>query len=248
MAEANTGSDEIYKYKMDYPQKGRCLIINMENFQEDQKLPRRTGTSQDENRLKDVFENLGFQVQIEKDKKCDEIVNILDKVAGDDHSNCNCFVCIVMSHGNEGEFYGFDDSFSDKILFEKFNGENCPSLVGKPKLFFLQKCNGQDRDRGVIQHSGAETHGTIIPIEADFLYHYASSPGYLAYRNIPGSWFIQSLCEMLEKYWDKKELLHILTLVNHKVAYEYPRIEKGKNARYKQMPCVVSRLTKLLYL
>lgn len=239
------GSNETYNYKMDYPEKGLCVIINMENFQYSKiKLSRRNNTSIDETSVKDTFEKMGFEVQIEKDKTCAEIYDIIEKVANDDHSNRSCFVCVVMSHGEDGGFYGSDDFFKEETLFTFFNGENCRSLAGKPKLFFFQKCNGDKKDKGVTLHAESKANGTTIPTEADFLYHYATPPGHVAYRG-NGSWFIQSLCEMLEEHWDKMELLHILTLVNHKVAFEFAA-KQGK--KYKQIPCIVSKLTKFLYL
>ncbi|XP_069832662.1 caspase-3-like [Dendropsophus ebraccatus] len=240
-----TGSDEM-KYNMDYPEKGLCLIINMENFASGLGLKPRKGTSIDEKAVEDVFKAIGFTIQTEKDKTSEDIYNIMVKVAEDDHSKRSCFVCVIMSHGEEGTFYGFDKEITEAKLFTLFNGENCPSLAGKPKLFFLQKCRGKSVDAGVTLHTGSEGSGTTIPIEADFLYHYAAPSGYVSYRRNDGSWFIQSLCKMLERYWNNKELLHILTLVNHKVAYEYNSTDE--RSRHKQAPCIVSRLTQFLYL
>ena len=75
------------------------------------------------------------------------------------------------------------------------------------------------------------------------------SLGYYSWRNtMTGSWFIQSLCEMLTKYGDELELLHIMTRVNHKVAVEYESASNspGFDAK-KQIPCIVSMLTKEMY-
>lgn len=59
---------------------------------------------------------------------------------------------------------------------------------------------------------------------------------------------MQSLCEMMGKYAGELELLHILTRVNHKVAVEFESISNvpGFDAK-KQIPCVVSMLTKEMY-
>lgn len=63
-----------------------------------------------------------------------------------------------------------------------------------------------------------------------------------------GSWFIQSLCDMLTKYGRELEVLHIMTRVNHKVALEFESVSNspGFHAQ-KQIPCIVSMLTKELY-
>ena len=76
-----------------------------------------------------------------------------------------------------------------------------------------------------------------------------ASTGYYSWRNTTsGSWFIQSLCEMVTKYAKELELLHILTRVNHKVAVEFVSAtnDPGFDAK-KQIPCVVSMLTKEMY-
>lgn len=75
------------------------------------------------------------------------------------------------------------------------------------------------------------------------------SPGYYSWRNtMTGSWFINSLCEMLSKYGKELELLHIMTRVNHMVAVEFESISTlpGFHAK-KQIPCIVSMLTKEMY-
>jgi hypothetical protein len=38
----------------------------------------------------------------------------------------------------EGHVYGTDGRISLEVLTLPFKGERCPSLVGKPKLFFVQ--------------------------------------------------------------------------------------------------------------
>lgn len=63
-----------------------------------------------------------------------------------------------------------------------------------------------------------------------------------------GSWYIQSLCEMIDMYSKELEVQHILTRVNHKVATEFESASNspGFDAK-KQVPCIVSMLTKEMY-
>lgn len=56
----------------------------------------------------------------------------------DDHKNCASFICVLLSHGDEGIFFGTDGSVELKYLTSLFRGNRCRSLVGKPKLFFIQ--------------------------------------------------------------------------------------------------------------
>lgn len=74
------------------------------------------------------------------------------------------------------------------------------------------------------------------------------SVGYYSWRNSSeGSWFIQSLCVMLKQYAKQLELMQILTRVNRKVA-EYSSCSYQPDFHgKKQIPCIVSMLTKDFY-
>lgn len=59
-------------------------------------------------------------------------------VSQEDHSNSASFVCVLLSHGDEGLIYGIDRPEKFENLTKYFKGDRCRSLVGKPKLFFIQ--------------------------------------------------------------------------------------------------------------
>lgn len=70
--------------------------------------------------------------------------------------------------------------------------------------------------------------------------------GYYAWRNSQkGSWFIQALCEMLNKHGRDWDLLRILTKVNRRVTMDYHSncSDPYMNQR-QQIPVFVSTLTK----
>ncbi|XP_068134820.1 caspase-3-like isoform X2 [Hyperolius riggenbachi] len=240
-----------FLYKMDYPEMGLCVIINNKNFHPNTRMGVRNGTDVDASKLQQTFKSLGYRVQIYNDLKCSDILVLLKKVSADDHSRRSSFVCALLSHGEDGLLYGVDDCLPITQLTSLFRGDRCKSLVGKPKLFFIQACRGTELDPGVETDSGSssqdETHR--IPVEADFLYAYSTVPGYYSWRNtLNGSWFIQSLCEMMKLHHRQLELVQILTCVNHMVALEFESCSNqiDFNAK-KQVPCVVSMLTKGLY-
>ncbi|XP_060772719.1 caspase-3a [Neoarius graeffei] len=236
------------RYSLSYPSIGHCIIINNKNFHKSTGMNQRNGTDVDAGNAMKTFGKLGYKVKVFNDQTVDQIMKLLTAVARDDHSRCASFVCVLLSHGDEGVFFGTDRAVELKALTSLFRGDRCISLVGKPKLFFIQACRGTDLDPGMEVDSGS-SNSMKIPVEADFLYAYSTAPGYYSWRNtMTGSWFMQSLCEILSKHGWELELMQILTRVNYKVALDF---ESASNMHdfhaKKQIPCIVSMLTKEMY-
>lgn len=84
---------------------------------------------------------------------------------------------------------------------------------------------------------------------ADILVMYATAFGYYAWRSPEtGAYFIQSLIQQMQKHAFNEDLLTILTYVNKQVAIEYTSKNDGTTyGNCKQMCCIVSMLTRLLY-
>jgi hypothetical protein len=76
-----------------------------------------------------------------------------------------------------------------------------------------------------------------------------SLTGYFSWRNnVDGSWFVQALVNVLSQYGSEMEILQMLTLVNKIVAYEFESCTDHEfTSGLKQVPCVVSTLTKQLF-
>ncbi|KAG8453687.1 hypothetical protein GDO86_000355 [Hymenochirus boettgeri] len=250
--ERKTKFAHLLKYKMDYPEMGTCLIINNKNFHSSTNMSTRNGTDLDARKLHETFTSLGYKVMVYNDQKCTDIFGLLKKISDEDHSKRSSFVCAILSHGEEGLIYGVDGNIKIKNLTDLFRGDRCKTLVGKPKIFFIQACRGTELDAGVETDSGSEMGQDTqrIPVEADFLYAYSTVPGYYSWRNtMNGSWFVQSLCEMIKLYGSHLELLQILTCVNHMVALEFESASNQETFHAKkQIPCIVSMLTKAFYL
>ncbi|XP_065119975.2 caspase-3-like isoform X2 [Paramisgurnus dabryanus] len=234
-----------FKYNMKYPSVGQCVIINNKNFHKQTGMGVRNGTDVDAKKVMEVFLNLGFKISISNDQTASQMKDLLTKVSKSDHSRSAMFVCVLLSHGDDGVIYGTDGSIELKDLFQVFRGDRCSTLVGKPKLFFIQACRGTGLDPGVETDSAGQSR---IPVEADFLYAYSTVAGYYSWRNASkGSFFISSLCEMLSKYGRQLEIIQILTRVNHRVALDFESSSQAGFDSMKQMPCIVSMLTKELY-
>ncbi|XP_068570326.1 caspase-3-like [Cebidichthys violaceus] len=248
---SKTAGSDPYRYKMDYPCMGTCLIINNKNFHSSTNMSARNGTDVDAADAMKTFSKLGYKVNVANDQTTKEMTQLLYKVSKEDHSNSASFACVLLSHGDEGVIYGTDGFEKLEDLTKNFKGDRCRSLVGKPKLFFIQACRGSDLDGGSLVETDSVDAQTSerIPVEADFLYAYSTAPGYYSWRNTQnGSWFMQSLCEMLLHFRGELELMQIMTRVNRKVALNFESASNlpGYSGK-KQIPCIVSMLTKDFY-
>ncbi|XP_051732941.1 caspase 21, apoptosis-related cysteine peptidase [Ctenopharyngodon idella] len=230
---------------------GKCLIINNEHFPDSPHLQRK-GSSVDERLLSSTFKSLGFHVQVEKNLSAKQMICVLRKVSKENHTDNSCFVCVLMSHGEEGKILGSDECWIPvKTLTSLMTSDLCPSLRDKPKLFFLQACRGMEFDPGV-EADGEEAPGEFFGIsdvpEENFLCCYSTVEGYYSWRNPEkGSVFISELCKMLKDC--HLEIIQILTRVNHHVAYHFQSQTIDPDTHMKrQMPCLASRLTKDFYL
>ncbi|KAJ8005858.1 hypothetical protein DPEC_G00122280 [Dallia pectoralis] len=242
-------SVDMYTYNMNYPNIGQCVIINNKNFKKSTGMNCRNGTDLDAAHAMKLFKGLGYKVELVNDQSVKQITDLLLRVSKVDHSQSASFVCVLLSHGDEGVFYGTDGTIELKKLTLYFKGKNCKTLVGKPKLFFIQACRGSELDGGIETDSVAEESSDKIPVEADFLYAYSTAPGYYSWRNTQaGSWFMQALYEMFLQYGKTLEIMQIMTRVNHKVALEFESSSSTPGfSGKKQIPCIVSMLTKDLY-
>ena len=248
-------SQNATDYCMTHPRRGICLIINNEKFDLSTRLPNRPGSDKDTNALTKCFSNLNFDVEILQNKSVREIQSRLQRLSQQDFTFDDCLVICILTHGEAGVLCGRDGRYTVDYLTSLFTADRCPSLSEKPKIFFIQACQGTKLDRGVKidQHSDevdAEAEYYKIPVMADFLIMYATYPGYSSWRSpVNGSWFIQAMVSVLNRNHIDTDLLSMLTMVNRKVAYEYMSfsLEKEDYNGNKQIPCVTSMLTRRVY-
>ncbi|XP_060729009.1 caspase-6-like isoform X2 [Tachysurus vachellii] len=250
-------ADSPMEYKMDHKRRGNVLIFNQKNFQTNSST--RHGTDKDRDNLKRSFQDLGFNVKVYNDKRKKNVLQELHNAAEMDHTDADCFVCIFLTHGEEGQISAYDDMIKIEELTDLFRGDQCKSLVGKPKIFIFQACAGKKYETPVTGMAGGfaadeddeevEKAANIytIPAGADFLMCYSSAMGFYSIRNKEsGSYYIQDLCETLQKHGSTLEITELLTMVNLKVSQRdmYP---EGREEKKKQMPCFTSMLTKKLH-
>lgn len=160
-----------------------------------------------------------------------------------------------MTHGDNGILTAYDTEYYEDILRDSFMGNNCPTLVGKPKFFFIQACRGKKFDRGFLRSVDPSktdvccsvsldakrfTSGTVLTkVEAshlDVLVMHSTQKEFVSFRqSSEGSWFIQEMCAVLESLVNsdsKQDIMNVLTKVIQGVA------SKVSIEGQKQTPCI----------
>ncbi|XP_049342419.1 caspase-9 isoform X2 [Astyanax mexicanus] len=271
--------DSIQSYKMDASPCGMCLIINNVKFDPASNLKERKGSDIDCDKLERRFRSLNFDVIVKKNLKCKHIRQELSSLAKMDHSKYDCCVVIILSHGTEashnrfpGAVHGVDGpSVPVQIITNYLNGQNCSSLQGKPKVFFIQACGGDQRDIGfevspdevqplaggiddqpdAIPTSSSSDSLSLsdeidaratLPTPSDILVSYSTFPGYVSWRDtLTGSWYVETLDRVLEENAATDDLVTMLMMVNNEVS------QISAKGLYKQMPGSFNFLRKHLY-
>jgi len=241
-------------YNMKHRRRGKAFIFNHMNFESKLQLRARNGTDNDRDNLRVVLRQLDFQVEVYNDLPCKEVERILETASLEDHSEADCIFVAVLSHGELGILYASDHPYKPENLWTHFTADKCPTLAGKPKMFFIQACQGDRLDGGVkmvarTQHDAGSTTYKI-PTHADFLIGYSTIPGFYSWRNTTqGSWFVQALCHMLQTEGRNRDLLSILTRVCRKVAFDFQSNVPGDFRMHenKQIPCITSMLTRDIF-
>ncbi|KAF7710142.1 caspase-6-like isoform X1 [Silurus meridionalis] len=256
MSEKSVQSEsKLDEYKMNHKRRGLALIFN-QKFEKSERLSERRGTDIDRDNLTQRFQELGFEVQSYNDKKVAVMQEKLREAAAANHKDADCFVCIFLSHGKEGKIEAFDNQIGIKEITDLFRGDECKSLVGKPKIFIFQACAGEKHENAVTGMMAGDSDDDemveeaaniyTIPAGSDFIMCYSVAPGFFSYRDPnSGTFYIQDLCETLKQHGPTMEFTEILTLVNMKVSRRNADGKDFKNK--KQMPCFTSMLTKKLY-
>lgn len=200
-------------------------------------------------RLFKALSNCNYAVQLHYDLTAEEIQGLYEKECDEDHGDY--FVSILSSHGEEGVIFDCEGQPVD--LTQIFNTLSLPrshKLAGKPKIFFIQACRGEEIDPGVwVQTDSGEpqkdcfSHYLSIPENTAVMF--ACSPGYAAFINRWESMFLKALLEILEGENRQVELTSLMTWINWRVAFHFEA--KGKHRGGKEMPCFVTNMVKEVY-
>ena len=251
--------------------RGIALIINNKLFvdnPEHGRQPPRHGSEEDVHQLKELFGALEFEVHISENRTKREMLNEVDFFAYEkDHSDYDCFVLWLMSHGRSGEVFGSDGvPLPIQTIKDMLSNASCATLRGKPKLLFVQACRGDKEDEGVnVVTNACGSPSVQMPFpcpdspidptkspsseriagQTDFLTAYSTVEGYVSYR-YPGigSNFVRAVVNVFREYVAHDHLVNLLTKVIKRVSDK----ESTENARkFKQAPQFETTLVKELW-
>ncbi|KAL3321153.1 Caspase-3 [Cichlidogyrus casuarinus] len=256
ICEADLKDPDLAYEMTDGPKRGICLIFNHHEFDKKTGQSRRDGTNKDAECMQKLFAGLKYDVKVFTDATTSQYLDAINQVRSMDHSSYDSFVCIILSHGDNGHIYTYDQNLPLDWIVSQFRGDVCPFLVGKPKLFFIQACRGSTFDGGAHKMESDDAGDRLsykLPVEADILVSNSTFPGYFAWRNSrEGSWYIQELYQTLMDDLVspvRHDIITLLAKVARKVAVLYEsNTGQMQSHGKKQMTNYTSTLTKLCYL
>ena len=245
-------------YAMDKSPHGYCLIFNNYDFyhphDKSKAHPFRGGANIDQGHLIQTFKYLRYEVVVKENLTAEQMQDCIFEFASKDHSHFDSFVCCVLTHGEDNVVHGAD---SQELNFQAFAAtiKLSPTLRGKPKIYFVQACRGEQEKKGfdIQKDSGGDVQSSngrgsttsvtaTIPQDADFFFGFATPPGNAAYRSKRhGSWYVSQLCEVLVNHAYTDTLSSMMKKVNKKVSEAYTK--EG----FKQCTEYVDRLPKKVH-
>ena len=135
-----------------------------------------------------TFSSLGFRVEIFHDETCERILTLL-KTLQDSREDLSCLALFILTHGEDnGTLYASDAPYRlDRHIISELTSARCPALAGKPKLVFVQACQGKTGDPGAqvkvrTRHTSYDGAAYRIPHYADILVFQAAYHGHYSFR------------------------------------------------------------------
>lgn len=236
---------------------GVCYIINQEDFHpskesiekntQDVPLEKRYGSTRDKVVLEKTMTSLKFEVishrNLDHKTMMDYIKTIIQyRVQHDD----SMFMLCILSHGVRGHVYAADSV--------KVKVDNIQSLLDEtiqergldiPKIMILQACqvNANEEKKPRIAADNPFQQDAYHLKKLNFIIFWATAPELEAYRDVEkGSFFIQCVCYIIQRYSKYEHLNDIFTKVTDGVAKLCTELKKD------QVPIFESTLRKKLYL
>lgn len=249
------GIKEIYSGAKDsvcqaYPMRnevrGCCLIINNDSYACGDvgcHLQDQNDRSTDHIAMQFLFQAIGFNVvtrlNLTQQGMIDEIQQGIKNVT-EDNMECDCFVCVLLSHGSGCHVRDSDGRLLSVVeLQAELDSAKCLPLAGKPKIFIIRTCakgvtskdvpNLQEKTKDELLKDmakmsvGDTSSGGDMP-DASKVEDNSMSDFFTVSANLPdlmpktegfrGTLFIQSLAYAISTYSHKYEISTLMSLVD----------------------------------
>ncbi|PIK55213.1 putative caspase-3 isoform X1 [Apostichopus japonicus] len=262
-----------HSFKVNIQEMRQIRLVKMQVINHG-KVKMRDGTNKDCEAIENLFrDQLGFVVKKKQNLNLEEMKQLYCLQEKEDHTNYSCFVSVILSHGEREGVCGVDYNKDqpEVLRTEDFVDvmDHCPTLRGKPKVFFTQACRGtninkqtttqldarrpkedierekreemererirKEREQGDIEKDFKKMNlGENNPrqnnshVRSDILEAFPTIKDYAAAREVDtGTWYMQSVCELLKKEAHKEDLISVLTKVNNQVGERKGRLGDG---------------------
>jgi hypothetical protein len=233
----------VDKYKMDHEKRGTALVINIRSYENDKLKNREIKSKIDVVNLRRTLEYLEFDFKLCDNFKAEEIEQEIQRQASQiNHSQSDCFLCVVMSHGNDKDMFYSSDNKEISLELIMYPIKSCPTLMNKPKLFFFQVCRGErDMRFESFNFNPAKACLTKIDYESDLLVYHSTFLDCKSWAKEPkeGTIFIKSLCDVLSEAYrmlpNNLALSQMITKINKSVSDEKWQLSDPKNTLTKEV-------------
>lgn len=207
----------VEEYQINPEHRGLCVIIDCVGF--------------DGQMLSQTFEHLGFRVFFHPLLGLKETQKVLEDLTQNRSlQRVSCFVCCLISRGTDTHLLATDsNSLGMRLedLRQLFSPNQCPSLGGRPKLFFTQFYRTTEApptpstDDEYIETDGPKCHypgRRTVPESADVLWSMCTAEAKLLEGSGHQSVYLHALNSALLRGHERRmPLLDIMTEVNRNV-------------------------------
>lgn len=214
---------QIGYYDMTAKLHGAAFIFNNKTFLQHEE---RKDTERDEENLIQTVAYLGYRPVVFRDLTSSQMLSVFEKIdkylkESDDGAKVkvahDSFICCILSHGNRGSIIGKDSISVKRESIERAVGES-KTLNGRPKIFFIQACQGDDPGTEPVLTVHADG-GKTTSKRAHIYVCSATTFGDKAYRDeFLGSWFVVEVCKILCQFGKCYKLSDFQNHLNKSVA------------------------------
>jgi caspase 7 len=134
--------------------RGLAIVIGIENFEPNRGLQNRKGCKFDVENFTSCFESVGYKVDQHHDITRLELRELMKNTTSKtNHTDYDSFVFCISTHGKDDCVYCSDGKKVDVYELVKMVRE-CPTLLGKPKLFFIAASRNTETTRSIVHRDG----------------------------------------------------------------------------------------------